>query len=244
MSELSPKVEKYIAENISFRMLVYLYICQYPTATKASLAARLGIAPITVSRAIAEGKRGVDQTLVPEVMEIIRELDFSKLLKEINLIRQVLWEQERYEREKQLQKILSDELSDQGVLEHGDVVPFGMDWMLQKKDGSKRYFVEQSGNPKNVRLYIHNTLGGISRTPGNDEVTLVCYSQEALQQLMSRQVTKAITECKPTHPITVMSIDLEQEKILAEYILYTPGKEPYSMYELEDSLDYMETDDL
>ena len=77
MEEITRTMEQDIAEKIDFRLLVYLYMCQYPESTKADIAKRLGITPITMSRAVAAGKKGIDKELVAKVLELIRELDYN-----------------------------------------------------------------------------------------------------------------------------------------------------------------------
>ena len=241
MKKISPRVERSIAENIDLRLLVYLYMYQHPEATKAGLAARLGIAPITMSRAIAAGKKGIDKDLVPVVLELLQELDYSDLSNGMNKIRFLWMEQGRYEREGLLREILCRKLNLSADHWQPDRAATNLDYVLVQEDGKKRYFNEIPGDAGNVYRHLPRAMLSISRIPGEDEVTMVCYAPETLQEMMSRRTAQMIKSYNPTHPITVMLMDLEQAEITAEYILYTPGKELFSVYELEDMPD---TEDL
>lgn len=241
MLEINPQVEEEISERINFRLLVYLYMCQHPEVTKASIAQRLGITPITMSRAIAAEKKGIDKELVPGVLELMSEVDFSGLILEANRVQRMLLDQERYDREKKVRSILCKKLScspDRLVSNSG--VPIFADFVLTKEDGIKRYFDEKPGDATKVRLSMRHTLLNISRIPGNEEITLLCYNQDALSMLMGKYMGKMLIQANLTHPMTVMLVDLDREEIAAEYILYEPGKELF--YDLDDDSEFEGTD--
>lgn len=241
MIEINPQVEKEISESINFRLLVYLYMCQHPEATKASIAQRLGITPITMSRAIAAEKKGIDKELVPGVLELMSEVDFSGLMSEANRVQRMLLDQERYDREKKVRSILCKTLScSQDRLVSNSRLPIFADFVLTEEDGTKRYFDEKPGNATHVRLSMRNTLHNISRIPGNEKITMLCYNQDALSMLMGKYIEKMLMQANLTHPITVMLVDLDREEIAAEYILYEPGKELF--YDLDDESEFNEID--
>ncbi len=233
MNDLEKRVERMIAKNLDFRLLVYLYMYHFPEATKASLAARLGITPITMSRAIASGKKGVDEALVPGVKELMKELDQSEVWAGITNINETNRLRGKADREQKIKDIICEHLGCSQDSWQYNSGPLNLDYILITDHG-KRYFSEKIGDRSNIRVTMPRTLNAIARIPGEEEVTLVCYSEAALQELMSERIIREIEAAKLTHPITVMLMDLEGNKVNAEYILYDPQKQSYSVFEMED----------
>lgn len=229
MHKIDEKIGENIAKHIDFRTLVHIYMCQHPESTKASIAERLGMSPITMTRAIAAGKQGVSESLVPGVFELMSELDFSDFSKKFIFIRMMTEEQNRYERISHLKKIVVNymkcDLSE--LIDHNIML-----FYLDGKIGERKYFGEILGEKVN-HMGIIQRFDTIFRTPGNDEVFLFYYDEKTFSKLLS--TVRKIGRFNSTHKITLVQVDLEKEKIISEYILYDPEKKFVSLHDFFES---------
>lgn len=236
MEEITRTMEQDIAEKIDFRLLVYLYMYQHPEATKVDIAKRLGITPITMSRAVAAGKKGIDKELVPKVLELIRELDYNSFSMDMYYIKDFKNKQSKLERADKLRKILCGTLNcNMDNWQDTSALPLSADYVLNLDNEKKRYFFERTNRHNSTSFY--KTINLISRIPGNEDVTFICYTHGILKMLMGKRTLDIMSGYKIKHPVTVMLMDLENERIEAEYILYDPERKLEPIEEIEEDFE-------
>ena len=210
--------------RIDFRTLVYIYLCQHPESTKASIAKQLGMTPITLTRAIAAGKQGVSESLVPGIIKLMSELDFSDFSEKLSTIQKVEDQHNRAERIGHLKNIVSQRLSC-SLSELTNVGFMAFCW--GGKDGDKKYFGEiPNGSRKMssqmIRPRVIRCLNMITRIPGSDEIILFYYTPAVLSLLLDET---ALQKYDHSHKITAVQVDLDREKVISEFVLCDPKKE-------------------
>lgn len=228
---ISPKVERWLLESIDFRLAVYLYMYQFPEVTKASLADRLGISPVALSRAIAVGKKGVDKELVSGVLELLQELDFSEIQTPYIRISEVIREQGRYERGIKAQRIVSKSLGYSTKEWSWRRFPGAVDYVVNCGENKRRYFAEIMSDRERLWSMLLQVLRGISRMPGSETITFLCYNESVYEKLISDRAADEIARyeiVRTKHTITVMLLDLDKEEVVAESILISPDLAPVS----------------
>ena len=223
MSKIDEKTEKEIAEQVYFRTLVYVYLCQHPESTKANIAERLEISPITMSRAIAAGKDGVDESLVAGALELMGELDFTDFTEKLSAIQEIEDQRRRHERITQLKKIVAHRLkcdlfdfTDTGI----------MAFSIDDKNGNKKYFDEIPGDSEkesyqSIRSRIVSSFNMIARLPGNGEVFLFYYNHKSFSVLCDEMSSQKYDF---SHKLTVVQVDVEKGRVVSEFILHDPKR--------------------
>ena len=228
---ISPTVEKWLLESIDFRLAVYFYMYQYPETTTASLAERLGISPVSLSRAIALGKKGVDKELIPGVLELLKELDVPAIQVADFRIMEIIREQERFERNLKTQKIISKHMGDSLKNWKWRKFPGVLDYVVDCGGGAKRYFDEVTSYRDRLWRMLPHQLSGIARMPGSETITFLCYSEDVYEKLISDRALDEIVRSeivRTKHTVTVMLLDLDKEEVVAESILISPDLAPVS----------------
>ena len=232
MRYISPKVEKKIVNDLDFRFVIYAYMYQHPEATKASIAERLGIAPITLSRAIAAEKKGIDKALVPGVVELLHEIRFDDFSREAAGARLIYQEQYRHEVEIKAIPILCKyfDCKDQDL--QTDVFPH--DGMLVNAQGKKIYVNLLCGRSFDTASLDRFAFSNICRVSGAEKIVLLCDTKQLFKQMTSPSFIDTIERFRTRHYVTAILFDLEKGEVVAEYIVHDPENEFRAGYELSD----------
>lgn len=241
MYETNSEIKKLIMDNLDFRYLIYLYMYEHPEATKASIAKRLGIAPLTLSRAIASEKNGVDEQLVPGILELIHEINWEDEHRANVRLKSIASDQLRYEDEQKMCPVLCERLKCRESTWRKSIYPFdyqGTD------DRGRNIFIVMGGTSRLVRrpdkytARRYEVYSRIAHVPGNEDVyILFATEREFKNNLNSKDGVALLTEVKSKHKVTIMLFDLDKYQIEMEYIIYDPENINVSKYELYEADD-------
>ena len=225
MRDISPNVERKIVDDLDFRFVIYAYTYQHPEATKASIAERLGIAPITLSRAIAAEKRGVDKALIPGVIELLNEIRFDDFSREVDRARMIYREQHQHDVEIKAIPALCKYFGCKDQELQIDTLPYDGDRMLVRDQEKKIYIDLICDRSFNTASLVNYAYSHICRVSGVEKIVLLCDNRKTFQQMTSRIFIDTIAKTRIRHYVTAIWFDLEKEEVIAEYIVYDPGNE-------------------
>lgn len=231
MRDISPNVERKIVDDLDFRFVIYAYMYQHPEATKASIAERLGIAPITLSRAIAAEKRGVDKALIPGVIELLNEIRFDDFSREVYRARMIYREQYRHEVEIKAIPVLCKYFGCKDQVLQTDIL--SNEGMLIDSSGKKIYInldCDRSFNTDELERVAYN----MNRICGTEKLVLLCTMKRSFRQLISPYFIEKIEKYRIRHYVTAILFDFEKEEVVTEYIVHDPENEFRADYELSD----------
>lgn len=231
MRDISPKVEQKIVNDLDFRFVIYAYMYQHPEATKASIAKRLGIAPITLSRAIAAEKKSIDNALVPGVVELLHEIRFDDFSREAARARRIYQEQYRHEVEIKVIPVLCKYFGCKDQVLQTDIL--SNEGMLIDSSGKKIYInldCDRFFNPDDLERVACN----MNRICGTEKLVLLCTIKRSFRQLTSPLFIERVGKYKIRHYVTAILFDPEKEEVVTEYIVHDPENEFRADYELSD----------
>lgn len=232
MIDVCPDIERDIMERLDLRWLVYLYMYQNPNATKASIAERFGIAPITLSRALTSDRKGVDEALVPVVVEMIKELRMVDLRKAMNQVEQLFSRQYRYEVDGKLKPVLLKYFDCDEDGWKADSFPFN--YVLITRSEKKIYVYQLCGRSLNSTQYAH-VFYEICRVAGKDPVCIICDTKQQFRACTQQSIYEILRNANTQHPVKILHFDVETGDIITDYNVYDPNNEFLREYRPSDN---------
>lgn len=224
---ISPDVVEAMKNDFDLRWFVYAYTYQHSEATKASIAEKLGISAITLSRAIVPGKKGIDPAWVPMILDMMDEIDYreavSTLQKQEELIQEKTWYDRSLVVIPALQQYLKTVYKDE-TWEFEDSRRKIVWFRMEGETGSEWRFYDlmdegQRTDPVDrVRLTLMRRMR--FRLQEKVRSSFICYDPAQFDELTGERMERVIQYLRPhKEHVSIMLLDLQGRKVESEYSL-------------------------
>ena len=218
-------LRRYVSERVDLRTLVYVYMAQHPGMTQTSVAEKMGVGQVSLSRALASDKQGIKDDMIPGVLELLRGIDVRNFSRNWLAIQRTLALKNRIDtRCVAIPAILSFISGENGaIFEPRQFSPKEETFVLENtSDGYKWFLIDVSASVYRG-IYWLVTQTERSMRSLEDRLTLICYGEQDFRKCTSERMLRDVQSIRPTRYRSVMFVNLEEQRVETEFVLTDPN---------------------
>lgn len=220
-------LRRYVSERVDLRTVVYMYLAQHPGMTQTSVAEKMGVGQVSLSRALVSEKPGLKDEMISGVIELLGEIEPRSFSRHLFAIDRAIAMQNRISRRYiSIPAILSfvNKLGSGSEFELRKFSPSEEAFVFEKTDGRYKwtFFDMTSQYNHHTRCRIIAEFERMMRSP-EDRLTVVCYSELDFRGCTTKRFVRDIQTMEPPRYRSVMFVNLEEKRVEAEYMLTDPN---------------------